>query len=103
MNRRSMLRRAASPSTAAAARVARSSARPLPGDTIRTGNPELGPLQDDGGPTQPHLPLPDSPAFDRGDAHGFDTDQRGQPRVAGAAADIGSVEWGDAIFADGFD
>jgi len=80
------------------------SERPLPGDTIRTDNPKLGPLQDNGGPTRTHLPLPDSAAIDHGDAHGFDTDQRGYPRVAGAAADIGAVEAGaDAIFANGFE
>jgi hypothetical protein len=78
--------------------------RPVPADTIWVSDPRLGPLQDNGGPTWTHLPLPDSPAIDHGATHGFDTDQRGLARVVGAAADIGSVESGnDTIFANGFE
>ena len=77
---------------------------PVPADTIWELDPHLGPLQDNGGPTWTHMPLPDSPAIDHGDANNFDTDQRGYARVVGAAADIGSVEsGGDTIFANGFE
>ena len=77
---------------------------PLPADTIFVFDPGLGPLQNNGGPTWTHMPLPGSPAVDASSAHGFSTDQRGFPRIVGAAADIGSVESGnDAIFANGFD
>jgi len=37
-----------------------------PGDQINT-DPLLGPLQDNGGPTLTHAPLPGSPAIDAGD------------------------------------
>ena len=37
-----------------------------PGDQINT-DPLLGPLQDNGGPTLTHLPMPGSPAIDAGD------------------------------------
>ena len=37
-----------------------------PGDQINI-DPLLGPLQDNGGPTLTHLPLPGSPAIDAGD------------------------------------
>jgi len=78
--------------------------RPVPADTIFELDPRLGPLQDNGGPTRTHLPLSDSPALDTNSPHGFDTDQRGYPRIIGAAADIGSVESGnDAVFASGFE
>lgn len=76
---------------------------PVPADTIWQSDPGLGPLQDNGGPTRTHMPLPDSPAVDAGAAHGYDTDQRGYARVVGAAADIGSVEYNDTVFANGFD
>jgi predicted outer membrane repeat protein len=55
----------------------------------------LGPLQDNGGPTLTHLPLTGSPAIDTGDpafAGPPTTDQRGLPRVAGAAVEKGAVE-----------
>jgi parallel beta-helix repeat protein len=56
-------------------------------------NPLLGPLQNNGGPTQTMLPAPGSPAIDAGsNPDNLSTDQRGQPRVAGAAPDIGAVE-----------
>lgn len=41
--------------------------------------------------------MPGSPAIDAGAATTFTTDQRGFPRVAGSAVDIGAVEAGDAI------
>jgi len=67
-----------------------------PGDQINT-DPLLGPLQDNGGPTLTHLPLPGSPAIDAGDP-GFSRppyhDQRGTCfyRVFGRRIDVGSVE-----------
>jgi hypothetical protein len=77
---------------------------PVPADTIWQSDPGLGPLQNNGGPTRTHMPLPDSVAVDAGAAHGYDTDQRGYARVVGAAADIGSVESGnDTIFVNGFE
>ena len=80
----------------------------LPGDTLG-GDPLLGPLADNGGPTPTHALLPGSPAIDAGINPGdLATDQRGDGyvRVFGAAADIGAFEAQgavDEIFADGFD
>jgi predicted outer membrane repeat protein len=75
-----------------------------------TGDPMLGPLADNGGPTLTHALLSGSTAIDAGtDDLGFEYDQRGAGfhRVNGAAADIGAFETGnsisDEIFADGFD
>ena len=60
-------------------------------------NPQLGPLADNGGPTQTHALLPGSPAID---GVAFDApndcpaaDQRGVPRPQGAACDMGAVEY----------
>lgn len=83
----------------------------LPGlqNTITTGVcPQLGPLRDNGGPTQTHALWWTSPAIDQGNnTVPFGVDQRGMPfmRVSGAAADIGAyeVQQGDMIFVDGFD
>jgi hypothetical protein len=65
-------------------------------------DPQLGPLQDNGGPTATHLPAFTSPVVDAGDP-GFApppaTDQRGQPRVAGARIDMGAVELQPGTFA----
>jgi len=60
-------------------------------------DPKLGPLADNGGPTQTMALLPGSPAVNAGDdaladAVGLTTDQRGLPRVAGSAVDIGAYE-----------
>lgn len=56
-------------------------------------DPLLGPLQDNGGPTDTHLPMPGSPAIDAGDASTAPArDQRGVKRPQGPASDIGSVE-----------
>jgi predicted outer membrane repeat protein len=68
------------------------------GATIITGqDPLLGPLADNGGPTDTLALLPGSPAIDAGAKIGFATDQRGRPRVADggsgqATADIGAYE-----------
>ena len=67
-----------------------------PGDQINT-DPLLGPLQNNGGPTLTHAPLPGSPAIDAGDPSFTPppfNDQRGCPfdRVFNGRIDIGSVE-----------
>jgi fibronectin-binding autotransporter adhesin len=66
-----------------------------PGDIIG-GDPLLGPLADNGGPTWTHALLPGSPALDTGDDALSGTDQRGRPRRAGAHVDIGAFEYGPA-------
>jgi parallel beta-helix repeat protein len=58
-------------------------------------NPQLGPLQDNGGPTLTRAPLTGSPLLDAGsNPAGLPNDQRGVGfvRVFGPAADIGAVE-----------
>jgi CSLREA domain-containing protein len=63
-------------------------------------NPLLGPLDDNGGPTQTHALLEGSPAIDAGPPTGGDpiacpppsTDQRGISRPQGSACDIGAYE-----------
>ena len=52
----------------------------------------LGLLANNGGPTLTHMPLPGSPAIDKGAGCSV-LDQRGAPR-AGAACDVGAVEYG---------
>ena len=75
----------------------------VPQDTI-SADPKLGPLADNGGPTQTHALLPGSPAIDHGnDITGDVADQRLFKRVVGPSADIGAVEFVDKIFAQGFD
>jgi hypothetical protein len=65
------------------------------GDIVNGGDPKLGPLQDNGGPTPTRLPLPGSELRDRipldhvGCAGG---DQRGVPRPQGLGCDIGATE-----------
>ncbi len=61
------------------------------------GDPLLGPLADNGGPTFTHLPELGSPLVDAGSAATCpDTDQRGLPRDD-QACDIGSVERQQAV------
>ena len=70
--------------------------------TLTGIDPQLGPLADNGGPTQTQLPSTTSPVIDKGDAPArLNDDQRGQSRtVQGDAADapggdgtdIGAVE-----------
>ena len=67
-----------------------------PGDQINT-DPLLGPLQDNGGPTFTHLPMPSSPAIDAGDPNFTPPPSHDQcgpcfHRVFGRRVDIGSVE-----------
>ena len=71
------------------------------GSNITATDPQLGPLADNGGPTQTHLPAESSPAIDKGNTP-LTTDQRGlarpfdDPDVANATggdgSDIGAVE-----------
>ncbi len=62
------------------------------GDIVQT-DPQIGPLQDNGGNTLTHALLAGSPAIDGGtDAHCPPTDQRGIPRPYGARCDIGAYE-----------
>ena len=76
----------------------------VPGSNVLGGDPQLGPLADNGGSTQTMAPAPTSPVIDQGSAFGLTTDQRAQPRpldlpdianssAAGAdGSDIGAVE-----------
>jgi len=74
-----------------------------------TDTPGLGPLQDNGGPTDTLAVLTGSPAINTGSntaAAALTTDQRGAccVRVAGATVDIGAFEYlGDRIFAADFE
>ena len=71
-------------------------------DRVGISNPELGPLEDNGGPTLTNLPLTGSPAIDRGNSFGATADQRGTPRPkdyafynnaqGGDGSDVGAVE-----------
>lgn len=62
---------------------------------VGQGDPRLGPLADNGGPTLTLLPRADSPLIDAGrrPRKGLAaTDQRGLPRLVGDRVDIGAVE-----------
>jgi hypothetical protein len=67
-----------------------------PTDRQNAGDPLLGPLASNGGPTQSRLPLPGSPLLDAihqaACAPGVTTDQRGITRPQGGFCDIGAVE-----------
>jgi MYXO-CTERM domain-containing protein len=63
------------------------------GSFTLTSDPQLGPLQNNGGPTWTHALLTGSPAIDAG-ATNLTTDQRNYVRPAGAADDIGAYEYG---------
>jgi len=70
-------------------------------------HPNLGPLQDNGGPTKTMALLSGSPALDQGRSNGLATDQRGRSRpveypsivnaLGGDGSDIGSFEFGPNI------
>jgi predicted outer membrane repeat protein len=72
------------------------------GNVIVGQDPQLGPLQNNGGPTMTRKPALGSPVIDKGSAFGLTTDQRGAgfartfdvPSVAasGDGTDIGAVE-----------
>ena len=61
------------------------------GNNLTEGDPMLGALQDNGGPTFTMLPAAGSPAVDAGNSDKA-TDQRGVLRPQGAFDDIGAVE-----------
>ncbi|MCC6232100.1 MAG: hypothetical protein IT580_05620, partial [Verrucomicrobiales bacterium] len=64
-------------------------------DHDRSGlDPKLGPLSDFGDGLLVHTPLLGSPLLDAAtEVTSPATDQLGRPRVSGAAADLGAVEW----------
>lgn len=65
------------------------------GGNVLNQDPQLGPLQNNGGPTETHLPANTSPAVNAGDPAFTPpptTDQRSLPRVSDGRIDIGSVE-----------
>ncbi|HEX8618752.1 MAG TPA: Calx-beta domain-containing protein [Thermoanaerobaculia bacterium] len=65
------------------------------GGNVFSADPQLGPLQNNGGSTLTHLPADSSPVIDAGDP-AFTappaTDQRGLPRLSGGRIDLGAVE-----------
>ncbi len=72
----------------------------LTGTVVAPLNPQLGPLQDNGGPTFTMALLPTSAAIDAGDdavlgpPYNLSTDQRGRARRTGDHVDIGAYEFG---------
>jgi hypothetical protein len=92
-----------------AANLIRVATGPVPVGTIYSQCPLLGPLRDNGGPTETHALLSKSPAIDAGNDTGFagNYDQRGSPflRVDNGTADIGAyeVQQGDIIFSNEFE
>jgi len=80
-----------------------------PGASLLSGDAMLGPLANNGGPTQTHLPQTGSPVIDVGDnatvPAGLLYDQRGNgyPRIISVNVDLGAVEWNEIIFANGFE
>jgi hypothetical protein len=66
--------------------------------SLNNTDPMLGPLTNNGGPTLTMALLPGSPAIDAGDSSAAPaTDQRGFPRPAGLASDIGAFEYGSML------
>src|SRR5262249_14604934 len=68
-----------------------------------SGDPGLGELKDNGGPTWTHALLPGSRAIDAGDntlvPTGVTTDQRGRDRFANGLTDLGAFEFWPAELA----
>lgn len=72
------------------------------GDQNGVTDPGLGPLADNGGPTQTHAVRSGSPALDKGNGGSLTVDQRGEPRpvdfpsvanaTGGDGSDVGSFE-----------
>lgn len=62
------------------------------GSAVIVADARLAPLANYGGPTPSIPPLPGSPAIDAATSSTMATDQRGAPRPAGTARDIGAVE-----------
>jgi sugar lactone lactonase YvrE len=75
---------------------------PDSGPVANTADPLLGPLTDNGGPTQTMALLAYSQAIDGVPATavvtGIDIDQRGFARSLGSGPDLGAYESGDAVF-----
>ena len=70
----------------------------LAGSKASPLDPKVGPLANNGGPTLTMALLPSSPAIDAGNTSLAPmTDQRGFPRPAGLAADIGAFEYGSVM------
>jgi hypothetical protein len=66
------------------------------GGTVNGGDPRLGPLQNNGGPTLSRAPLPGSTVIGAGInglIAGTTVDQRGSLRIVGTTVDIGAVEF----------
>lgn len=61
------------------------------GGNVLSQDPQLGPLQNNGGTTLTHLPAITSPAVNAGSG-AFAADQRATARPVGAAVDMGAVE-----------
>ncbi|MGA9397086.1 MAG: CSLREA domain-containing protein [Anaerolineaceae bacterium] len=69
------------------------------GDKQGTVEPLIGPLKNNGGLSQTHALLPDSPAIDTGLCEtGINDDQRGWYRPVNGACDIGAFEMGMPSF-----
>lgn len=69
---------------------------------LSNSDPKLGPLMNNGGPTQTHALLPGSPAIDAGNNNGCPpTDQRGITRPQGSACDIGAYEVATSVTVPG--
>jgi hypothetical protein len=65
---------------------------------LTNADAKLGPLANNGGPTLTLALLSGSPAIDAGNSFGAPfTDQRGFPRPAGSAPDIGAFEYGSMM------
>jgi hypothetical protein len=69
------------------------SASGFSGSIASSSDPQLGPLADNDGPTQTHLPAETSPAVDGSALGSPGIDQRGVSRPQGASRDIGAVEF----------
>jgi len=70
----------------------------LAGSKASPLDPKVAPLANNGGPTLTMALLPGSPAIDAGNTSLTPgTDQRGFPRPAGLAADIGAFEYGSVM------
>ena len=67
--------------------------------TITAAQLKLGPLENNGGPTETMLPLLSSPALNAGSSSTLATDQRGFPRPTGSGvvSDLGAVQSGYLI------
>ena len=75
--------------------IVQATASDLVGTLSRPVDPRLGALGNNGGPTETHALLLDSPAIDTGgDNPDLSTDQRGLARPQGRASDIGAYERG---------